>query len=91
MIFIFVALSLQVFSQGKQTTEKPGIDRRMLSIVFRLAGNNEYNAMQFKLYADKIDRFFSPYKDHELIRFAKQLRERKGYILRCSDVFSGLS
>ena len=80
MIFIFVALSLQVFSQGKQTIEKPGIDRRieLLSIVFRLAGNNEYNAMQFKLYADKIDRFFSPYKDHELIRFAKQLREEKG-------------
>ena len=78
-IFIFVALSLQGFSQEKPMMDKPNVDKRveLLSIVFRLAGNNEYNSTQFKLYTDKIEQHFSPYKNHELIKFAEKLRKEK--------------
>ncbi len=50
----------------------------MLSIVFRLAGNTEYNATFFKRYIDKVETHFSAYKEHELIKFARLLRENNG-------------
>ena len=73
---IFAALSLHVFGQGNQMFEEPKVDKRveLLSIVFRLAGNSEYNATQFKLYTDKIEQHFGPFKNHELIKFAEKLR-----------------
>ena len=80
IFLIFVTLLLQGFSQENPMIEKPKVDKRieLLSIVFRLAGNNEYNSTQFKLYTDKIEQHFSPYKNHELIQFAKKLREEHG-------------
>jgi len=75
----FITLSLQGFIQGKPLIEKPIVDKRveLLSIVFRLAGNKEYNATQFKLYTDKIEQHFSIYKNHELIKFAEKLRNER--------------
>src|SRR5690348_4954484 len=42
----------------------PCVDERVevLSIVFRLAGNSEYNMDRLKSYATDIDRYFSPYR-----------------------------
>jgi len=74
-----IILSLQNFAQVKQLTEVPRVDRRieLLSIVFRLAGNNEYNATYFKKYTDKVEIHFEQYKDHEIIKFASELRQKK--------------
>lgn len=81
LVFLLLAvMSLQVFAQEKAILDKPRTDNRveLLSIVFRLAGNREYNMSQFKLYTDKIDSYFAPYKEHELIEFAQGLRQERG-------------
>ena len=46
--------------------------------MFRLADAQEYNSKQFKLYTDKIEEHFDKYKNHELIKFVKQLRKEDG-------------
>jgi len=40
----------------------PHVDERveLLSVVFRLAGNFEYNMSQLALYTTDIDRYFAP-------------------------------
>jgi hypothetical protein len=79
IIFIFLAFSLQVCSQGNSLIETPQVDKKveLISIVFRLAGNREYNSKDFKLYTDRIEQHFAPYKNHELIQFAKKMRSEK--------------
>lgn len=59
----------------KQIVEEPKVDNRveLLSIVFRLAELREYSLERFGLYTDKIKKHFEPYKNHELIKFAKEL------------------
>lgn len=82
----FLFLAVFVFSlYGCQwdvatVMEKPDVDERveLASIVFRLAGNNEYNEEKFKLYTDLIEQHFKPYKNHELIRYAQKMRTEKG-------------
>jgi len=63
--------------EKKQILEEPKVDNRveLLSIVFRLAELREYNSERFSLYTDKIKKHFEPYKNHELIEFAKELNK----------------
>ncbi len=58
----------------------PRVDTRteLSSIVFRLAGNQEYNNDDFKEYIRDINEFFSTYKDHEAVRFAYEMRQKHG-------------
>ncbi len=58
----------------------PKVDRRieLLSIVFRLAGNQEYNQDIYKDYVKDINDYFGKYKDHPLIKFSKELHEKNG-------------
>lgn len=58
----------------------PKVDRRteLMSIVFRLAGNPEYNQDNFKSYVKDIHDHFDQYKDHEIVSFAKQLYQQNG-------------
>lgn len=82
ILFAFIVLSLhaKAYTQEKQLIESPKVDKQveLLSIVFRLAGNKEYNATFFKRYTDKVENHFSVYKEHELIKFASSLRENNG-------------
>lgn len=74
-----IFLSLQNFAQEKQLIETPKVDKRveLLSIVFRLAGNKEYNATYFKKYTNNVESHFEQYKNHEIVKFAGELREKK--------------
>lgn len=58
----------------------PKIDKRveLLSIVFRLAGNTEYNGEEYKKYVNDIHNHFDKYKNHPLIAFAKELSDSDG-------------
>jgi hypothetical protein len=82
ILFILSAvISIQaVVSQVTSGPGKPHVDQRveLLSIVFRLAGNSEYNSQRFKLYTDRIDHHFSAFKSHELIKFIQKLRKKNG-------------
>lgn len=53
----------------------PRVDERveLLSIVFRLAGNSEYNMNLLPAYTAEIDRYFAPYKDHPAVVTARRL------------------
>jgi len=77
---VLIVLSLQNYAQEKRLIELPKIDRRveLLSIIFRLSGNKEYNATFFKKYTDKVESHFMPNKEHETIQFARELRAKKG-------------
>src|SRR5262249_1702982 len=37
----------------------------LLSIIFHLAGNPEYNQAQVRSYADDVTTHFGPFKDHD--------------------------
>ncbi len=75
IIAIFVILGFQVSVHGKSILEKPTVNKRteLLSIVFRLAEKPEYSSEEFKLYSDRVERYFGKYKDHELIQFTKSI------------------
>ena len=63
---VFVAFNFQAYAQEKVNLEKPAVEKNteLLSIVFRLAGRQEYSSKQFKLYTDRIDQHFEQYKNH---------------------------
>lgn len=51
----------------------------LLSIVFRLVGNPEYNMKNSASpYAAKVDEHFKPFADHETVKLARQLRAEHG-------------
>lgn len=45
----------------------------LMSILFRLAGNQEYNQCRVPLYDQAIDRYFAPYRDREAVQLARSL------------------
>lgn len=88
---IFLILSIfSIFVFGQETTQVnqaeinsfpiPKVDKRveLLSIVFRLAGNREYNDENYQVYINDIHKHFDKYQGHELIAFATQLRNKNG-------------
>ena len=63
---------------GLSQTEIPvSFDERtdLMSVVFRLAGCEEYNECRMKDYAAAVDSCFAPYRDHEVIALAKTYHE----------------
>jgi hypothetical protein len=64
------------------SAERPhiGVDQRveLLSVVFRLAGNPEYNQGRVPKYETAIESHFGGFRDHEAIRAARALRESNG-------------
>lgn len=56
------------------------VDQRveLLSIVFRLAGNPEYNMKLDKNYVKDIENYFGTYRNHAAVSFAKKLHTEKG-------------
>ncbi len=47
----------------------------LISIVFRLAGNGEYNMARIPSYVADVERQFGPLRGHPAVTFARQLRE----------------
>lgn len=79
-LLLLLLVSMSLFSQNKLILEKPKVDERieLLSIVFRLAGADEYSDQSFKLYADKIEKHFGIHQNHELIEYVKKIRKENG-------------
>jgi hypothetical protein len=75
-IALFMITSSVALSQNRITST---IDKRveMLSIIFRLAGNPEYNMKFAKNYISDIHAYFDPYKNHRVVSFAKELADKK--------------
>ncbi|MCX6267730.1 MAG: DUF4932 domain-containing protein [Bacteroidetes bacterium] len=76
---LFISLTTSAtFSQS--LILNPAVDEKteLLSIVFRLAGEQEYINNEMKGYTDAIDKYFNPYKDDELLKFVKKIRKKTG-------------
>ena len=75
----FVCLLGLIFVFVRPTLGEPSLASRvdprveLLSIVFRLAGNSEYNMSPLKTYTADIDAYFSPYKEHPAVALARKL------------------
>ena len=50
----------------------------LLSLVFRLAGNPEYNQGKVASYLTGAEKQFGPFRDHPVVRCARELRQRRG-------------
>ena len=77
-LLLFISLCQLSFAQQNQILVTPKVDKRveLLSIVFRLAGNEEYNSQFFKKYTDRVDAHFNAFRGHELIHFAQALAKK---------------
>lgn len=75
-VAVIVAVSLLWTAVAARAQDvRAGIDYRveLMSILFRLAGNNEYRQCRVTAYDKAIDSYFAPYRDHEAVRLARSL------------------
>jgi hypothetical protein len=70
---------------GKITIE---VDPRveLIGVVFRLAGNPEFNDDTLKLYAKAIERHFGDFDNHPAVKMASQLRNTR--LMSCDGPMS---
>ncbi len=88
LITLNISLICFLFSIGQNNTigknneilAPPKVDKRveLLSIVFRLAGNEEYNWNDYQSYVKDIHDHFDKYKKHPVVKLAKYLRKKNG-------------
>jgi hypothetical protein len=50
----------------------------LLSLLFRLAGNPEYNQAKVESYTADVEKQFGDQRDHAAVKLARQLRETRG-------------
>lgn len=77
---VIMILMLSVCSLTMAKSIESTVDKRveLFSIIFRLAGNPEYNMKFAKNYISDINSYFENYKEHPVIAFAKELHKEKG-------------
>lgn len=80
LIFISICLSLSSMGQANRSVPSPKVDQRveLLSIVFRLARNQEYNTTDNLNYVKAIHQHFDKFSNHPLIKYAIELRDSSG-------------
>ena len=79
-IVIMVLMILVTLGHSQVPKLLPQVDERteLLSIVFRLAGAEEYVNDFVPSYSKDIDAWFATYRDHDAVRFARQIRKMRG-------------
>jgi hypothetical protein len=50
----------------------------LLSLIFRLAGNPEYNKARVESYAEDAEKQFGKYRGHAVVKLARELRDTRG-------------
>ena len=67
-------------SKPVSTGPRIGVDERveLMAIIFRLAGSREYNQGKLQPYVSELDRHFGPFREHEAIKLATEMREKMG-------------
>ncbi|MCJ8211792.1 DUF4932 domain-containing protein [Mucilaginibacter sp. RS28] len=75
-----IFIQLTTFGKAALSLPEPSVDLRveLLSIVFRLAGNPEYNGEDNVAYVKAIHQHFDPFINHPAVRYAKMLRDSNG-------------
>ena len=78
LISLSPAGSLCGQSGGAGVTYSVDLRLELLSIVSRLAGYEEYSNDTNKSYVEAIHRHFDPYRDHPMIRYAREIKKSNG-------------
>ena len=67
-------------SEGSGTLLRIHVDPRveLLSLIFRLAGNSEYNQARVESYAEDAEKQFGPFRNHPVVALAAKLRNTQG-------------
>jgi len=81
LLLVTLLLMSHAFAAAqKATVPRIGVDHRveLMAIIFRLAGNREYNQGKLQPYVSEIDRHFGPFREHEAIKLATEMREKMG-------------
>ncbi len=50
----------------------------LMSVIFRLAGNGEYNQGRVPSYVQDVESHFGRFRDHAVVKLAKELRQTRG-------------
>src|SRR5215217_1791817 len=88
MMKLFILTLLLITMPPAIAAQKPvptqphiGVDQRveLMAIIFRLAGSREYNQGKLQPYVSEIDRHFGPFREHEAIKLATEMREKMGF------------
>lgn len=80
-VAVLIAVLPVLTAGGARAGQSPELDVRvdrrveLVSIIFRLAGNKEYNQGRVQSYIDDVEAHFGKYRDHDTIRFARSLRD----------------
>lgn len=79
-ITLLLTFALNVRSQQATILNEPTVDERieLISIAFRLAEAWEYSSKEYPDYINDIEKHFGKFKNHELIKYIKLIREEKG-------------
>lgn len=77
---LLLCVSLAASGQPNDKVPLPAVDKRveLLSIVFRLAGSEEYSSPSNIKYAQAIHDHFDKFKNHPLIDYVRQIRDANG-------------
>ncbi|UOE49459.1 DUF4932 domain-containing protein [Mucilaginibacter sp. SMC90] len=80
LFLLIILFPFLLSAQTNNTIAIPHVDERveLLSIVFRLAGNEEYNTTDNVKYVADIHQHFDKFIDHPLIKYARELRDSNG-------------
>jgi hypothetical protein len=71
----FLAFLLGSAVAASAQTWRAGIDSRveLMSILFRLAGNQEYRQCRVPAYDQAIEKYFAPFRNHDAVQLAHSL------------------
>ncbi len=66
--------------RASQPELRVAVDPRveLLSLLFRLAGNPEYNQGRVAPYTTDVEKQFRPFAEHAAVKLARELRQRQG-------------
>ncbi|MDD2716869.1 MAG: DUF4932 domain-containing protein [Candidatus Wallbacteria bacterium] len=82
LILVFTALTIQCAigwtGEFRQIVIQTDPRFELLSLVFRLAGNPEYQECMISGFAKDADRFFGPFREHEAVAMARNLYQDHG-------------
>jgi len=74
------SLAGDVQDERRKPALRVAVDPRveLLSVIFRLAGNPEYNRAAVPGYAEEVEKHFGPYREHEVVKLGRKLRATRG-------------
>lgn len=78
LVLSSIVIKAQSTGSAPDFTVKSDSRVELLSIVFRLAGAQEYSGCNLPEYNSDVNKYFDNYKDHEAIKLAMEYRNKFG-------------